>query len=189
MSEFDQLLNWKLKVGSHPFPGPDGGTCINEAALVAAGFEYRPISHVQQMPVCFSRPICRLAMLLNDEANDEERQSLLPYVTRLACAGTPKVEKARAAYISQHMGRCYTGMHLLGVVILSFDRGLRVLDGALDIGRQADPLEGEEVRRRMQAARAGRGKPTKPVAPASVQVGPFLTKVKSWLTMETEPSA
>ena len=38
MDGFDHILNWKLKAGSHQFPGPDGGTCINEAALVAAGF-------------------------------------------------------------------------------------------------------------------------------------------------------
>jgi hypothetical protein len=44
MEGFDHILNWTLKMGSHQFPGPDGGTCINEAALVAMGFEYRPIS-------------------------------------------------------------------------------------------------------------------------------------------------
>ena len=43
MHAFDHVLNWRLKVGSHLFPGPDGGTCINEAALVAAGFEYQPV--------------------------------------------------------------------------------------------------------------------------------------------------
>ena len=43
MDDFDHILNWKLKAGSHPFPGKVGGTCINEAALVAAGFEYRPV--------------------------------------------------------------------------------------------------------------------------------------------------
>ncbi len=100
MDTFDHLLNWKLKRGSHAFPGPDGGTCINEAALVAAGFEYRPVSDVRQMPGCFSRPICELAMVLNDHASDEDRQRLLPYVTRLACADTPEVERARAAYIN-----------------------------------------------------------------------------------------
>ena len=41
MDGFDHILNWKLKAGSHPFPGKDGGTCINEAALVAAGFDYQ----------------------------------------------------------------------------------------------------------------------------------------------------
>ena len=50
MDGFDHILNWKLKEGSHPFPGKDGGTCINEAALVAAGFEYRPVRRVEDMP-------------------------------------------------------------------------------------------------------------------------------------------
>src|ERR671933_1174642 len=103
MEGFDHILNWKLKIGSHQFPGPNGGTCINEAALVAAGFEYRPIHFVSQMPSCFSRPICRLALCLNDSASDEERQLLLPYVTRLACADTPEVERKREAYIAARL--------------------------------------------------------------------------------------
>jgi hypothetical protein len=53
MDGFDHILNWKLKAGSHRFPGPDGGTCINEAALVAAGFEYRHIARVEEMPECY----------------------------------------------------------------------------------------------------------------------------------------
>src|SRR4051795_9434735 len=65
MDQFDHILNWTLKPGSHPFPGPDWGTCINEAALVAAGFAYKPVRSVDEMPACFSRPICRLAMRLN----------------------------------------------------------------------------------------------------------------------------
>ena len=96
MDDFDHILNWKLKAGSHPFPGKDGGTCINEAALVASGFEYRPVRRVEDMPKCFSRPICRLAMQLNDMADDPERQHLLPFVTRLACADTTQVERERA---------------------------------------------------------------------------------------------
>ncbi len=50
MDGFDHILNWKLKQGSHTFPGKDGGTCINEAAVVAVGFEYRPIRSVEDMP-------------------------------------------------------------------------------------------------------------------------------------------
>ena len=38
MEGFEHILNWKLLRGSHEFPGKDGGTCINEAAIVAAGF-------------------------------------------------------------------------------------------------------------------------------------------------------
>ena len=101
MDGFDHILNWKLKEGSHPFPGKDGGTCINEAAIVAAGLEYRPVYSVEAMPDCFSRPICKLAMQLNDYANDSERQRLLPFVTRLACADTPAVETEPAAFLTQ----------------------------------------------------------------------------------------
>jgi hypothetical protein len=42
-ADFEAILNWRLLAGSHPFPGPDGGTCINEAAIVAAGLPYRTI--------------------------------------------------------------------------------------------------------------------------------------------------
>src|SRR3712207_6346638 len=178
MNGFDHLLNWKLKEGSHHFPGPDGGTCINEASLVAAGFEYRPIRSVEQMPDCFSRPICRLAMELNDQASDKDRQRLLPYVMRLACADTPEVERQREDYILRHT---------CGYFILPFKVGLQALEGALAIGRQADPLRPDEVRIRMEAARAGRGKPARAATPTSAPDKPFFSKAKSWLTIkETE---
>ena len=57
MDGFDHILNWTLKIGSHQFPGQDGRTCINEAAIVAAGFAYRPVRNPEDMPACFSRPI------------------------------------------------------------------------------------------------------------------------------------
>ena len=183
MDGFDHLLDWKLKVGSHAFPGKDGGTCINEAALVAAGFEYRSISAVEEMPDCFSRPICRLAMHLNDDGSHRQRQRLLPYVTRLACADTPEVERARAAYIRHHAGN----YRYFGV---PFENGLEVLDGALGIGRQADPLGPDEVLTRMDAARAGRSKPPWAADPVPAPGKAFISKVKSWLTSkEPEPTA
>src|SRR4029453_12734656 len=141
MEGFDHILNWTLKVGSHPFPGKDGGTCINEAAIVAAGFAYQPVKSVEDMAEGFSRPICRLAMQLNDEASDEERQQLLLFVTRLACADTPEVERERATYIAWHTARRF-----------SFQAGLVVLEGALAIGRPADALGLDTVKIRMGAA-------------------------------------
>jgi len=143
MDGFDHILNWTLKVGSHPFPGPDGGTCINEAALVAAGFPYQPVKCVETMPPCFSRPICRLAMQLNDEATDTERPQLLPFVTRLACADAPEVERERATYIAWRTARRF-----------SFQDGLAVLEGALALGRQADALGPETAKTRMAAVQA-----------------------------------
>jgi hypothetical protein len=41
-------------------------------------------------------------MTLNDQSSDTDRQRLLLYVTRLACADTPEVEAERARYIAQH---------------------------------------------------------------------------------------
>src|SRR4028119_1664165 len=132
MDTFDHLLKWELKVGSHRFPGENGGTCINEAAIVAAGFEYQPVRSVHAMPSCFSRPICSLAMSLNDQASDRERQRLLPYVTRLACADTSEIEQIRADHI-QHLTCGYP-------YGLPFEVGLKALEVALAIGRQADPF-------------------------------------------------
>lgn len=98
---FDKILNWKLLGGSHEFPGPDGGTCITEAAIVAAGFKYRAIASSADCPSCFSRPITAFTISLNDAMPDDLRQELLmPFVTRLA--GTkdlPKIEMARAELI------------------------------------------------------------------------------------------
>jgi hypothetical protein len=164
MDVFDKILNWELKRGSHRFPGKDGGTCINEAAIVAAGFPYRPVRSVEEMPDCFSRPICMLAMQLNDEADDDERQHLLLFVTRLACRDTVATELAREAYIAARIR-----------YRLPFRQGLQILEGALAIGRQADVLGPEEVTTRLEAAqqsavphpRAGSSSP--------------LTKIKAWL--------
>jgi hypothetical protein len=171
MEAFEHILNWKLKRGSHPFPGREGGTCINEAALVAAGFNYRPIRRVEEMPGCFSRPICRLAMRLNDEANDDERQRLLPFVTRLACADTPAIEASREEYINCALSREIT-----------FHEGLRVLEGALAIGRQADALAPPEVKTRMDAVRMA-------ATAQSVPDTPAFAKIKSWLGLPNETHA
>jgi hypothetical protein len=84
MKEFDHTLNWKLLAGSHEFPGPDGGTCINEAAIVAAGLPYRKVRDGSRMPPCFSRVLSFYALMLNDQLPDRERQGLIRFVSRLA---------------------------------------------------------------------------------------------------------
>jgi hypothetical protein len=164
MDHFDHILHWTLKRGSHAFPGRDGGTCINEAAIVAAGFRYQPVRSVESMPACFSRPICRLAMLLNDEASDGERQHLLPFVARLACADTAKVEWEREVYIALRM-RCHR----------KFPERLKILEGALAIGRQADEPAPEEVKAKLDAVQQS------VKARSSVADYPNFTKIKAWL--------
>jgi hypothetical protein len=98
---FDHILNWRLLHRSHKFPGPDGGTCITEAAIVAAGFEYREVQSAEDCPPCFSPVIAAYAIRLNDQMTDDLRQELLlPFVTRLAgTADNLQVEKRRVELI------------------------------------------------------------------------------------------
>ena len=91
------LCNWNLKSGSHEWPGPNGGTCINEAAIVAAGFEYKSVSTASDCPPCFSPVVSAYLIQLNDHLNDVDRQQLIRFVTRLSgsramtlCPAKPK---------------------------------------------------------------------------------------------------
>ena len=104
MDGFDwtPIVNWRLKSGSHKFPGPDGGTCVNEAAIVAAGFPYKKIDGSKDCPQCFSRPFAGYAIWLNDWIADADRNELLmPFVLRLAgTAYTDQIEEERRAYLT-----------------------------------------------------------------------------------------
>ncbi|MET0528118.1 MAG: hypothetical protein ABW003_07215 [Microvirga sp.] len=171
MENFDHILNWKLKDGSHRFPGKDGGTCINEAALVACGFEYQQVRTPNDMPACFSRPICSLAMLLNDQANDAERQRLLPFVMRLACADSPEVERERVSLIKSRMK-----LHRQALGFVPFEQGLRILTEALAIGRQAESIMLGDVASRMNALQ--HQPPTKRAR--------ISAKLRSWLRLGSD---
>lgn len=98
---FDHILNWRLLAGSHPFPGPDGGTCINEAAVVAAGLPYQAIRSSADCPPCFSKPLAAYALGLNDAMPDAERPRLMAFVLRLAgSADRPEIEAARRDHLA-----------------------------------------------------------------------------------------
>src|SRR5919201_6149951 len=100
--DFGRMLNWKILRGSHEFPGPDGGTCVNEAAIVAAGYPYTPVRRIDDCPLSFSRPLALYAMCLNEIVLDDalRQELLLPFVTRLAgSADTPAVDMQRVALI------------------------------------------------------------------------------------------
>jgi hypothetical protein len=125
MFDFNRILNWKLLAGSHVFPGPDGGTCVNEAAIVAAGFAYRAIGTAEDCPPCFSRPLAAFALSLNDRiSNDALRQALLmPFVTRLAgSADEDAIEEQRAA-------------HIVGAIVRRILRSAFEARGLLDLAR------------------------------------------------------
>lgn len=101
MKSFDAILNWEILEGSHEFPGPDGGTCVNEAAIVAAGLPYRMIESAYDMPPCFSRVLSQYALTLNDAMPHGVRQRLLPYVWKLnGTADSPDIEQRRAEYLA-----------------------------------------------------------------------------------------
>lgn len=100
-ADFATILNWRLLAGSHPFPGPDGGTCINEAAMVAAGLPYRAIRSSADCPPCFSRPLAAYALGLNDAMPDDVRPQLMAFVLRLSgSADAAEIEAARTRHLA-----------------------------------------------------------------------------------------
>lgn len=155
--DWNKILNWRLLSGSHKFPGPDGGTCINEAAIVAAGFKYNKVSSADDCPPCFSRVLAAYAISLNDRLPDDQRQELLiPFVTRLAgTADAIEIERQRFDFIMLGIVRTVLPFSLRGrkddlasecertenydqaiavVSKLTLDRAL-ALDLALDLAR------------------------------------------------------
>jgi hypothetical protein len=108
MEGFDHILQWELKKGSHEFPGPQGGTCINEAAIVAAGFEYQAVKSAEDCPPCFCPVLSAFAIVVNDFLREDERNALLmPLVTRLAGSNDAEdwVPRARAGFIMAEVDR------------------------------------------------------------------------------------
>jgi hypothetical protein len=99
--DFQQLANFRLARGSHKQPNKDGNICVNEAAVIAAGFQYREIKNVSHLPDCFSRPVSEYAIYLNDFMMHRVRNELLmPFVTRLpGTSDAPWIEEERARFI------------------------------------------------------------------------------------------
>jgi hypothetical protein len=221
--DLQALLNWKLLEGSHDFPGPDGGTCISEAAIVAAGLEYREVGILEDLPPCFSKPISAFVINLNDLMPHDLRQELLlPFVMRLAgSADTPEIECERCslivirtvndllpialrrnefeaiakdcerartldeAWIAAKMACNVCRYSLIGTIIAAVEgaaecssysvkasavvanriantqpdgrsvwiKATLILDAALRVGRQADPVEVPVIRQRMEDAK------------------------------------
>src|SRR5712691_11694238 len=82
--DFQQLANFRLARGSHKQPNKGGNICVNEAAVIAAGFQYREIRDVSCLTDCFSRPVSEYAIYLNDFMMHRVRNELLvPFITRL----------------------------------------------------------------------------------------------------------
>src|SRR5215469_14152161 len=99
--DFQPLTNFRLARGSHKQPNKDGSICVNEAAVIAAGFEYRAVKDVSCLPDCFSRPVADYTIYLNDLMLHKVRNEfLMPFVLRLpGTSDSPWIETKRAEFI------------------------------------------------------------------------------------------
>jgi hypothetical protein len=91
-----------LAKGAHEYIGAIGPVCLLEAAIVAAGFPYRPVYSRADVPDCFSPSLSAYGIQLNEASPDHLRQDLLaPFLTKLPfTTSTVEVEAARAAFIA-----------------------------------------------------------------------------------------
>jgi len=102
MDKLHALLDWKLLRGSHEFPGDDDGSCINEVAIVLAGFEYRQVIGLGEIPRCFSKTLACCLLNLSDKFDGETRQTLIPFAVRLpGSADSDEIERARTRLLAQ----------------------------------------------------------------------------------------
>ena len=105
--DFGRLLNWRILRGSHEFPGPDGGTCVNEAAIVAAGYPYTRCG-IDDCPASFLTPARALCHVPErDRAGRSAAAGAAAALRhRLAGGGYPEVDLQRVAFIlAAHCGR------------------------------------------------------------------------------------
>ena len=93
-----------LKKGSHELPSE--GSCVMEVAALVAGYEWVPINGPRHLPPCMSKTIGAFLIYLNDTMRDHERQSLLPFVTRMAgTRASADVEQKRMIAILSHTAK------------------------------------------------------------------------------------
>jgi hypothetical protein len=101
MYDIHRLGRIKLAKGGHNKINANGELCVNEAAILAAGFDHRKVRQACDCPSCFSRVIAQYAIILNDRMPDDLRNELLtPFILRLAgTADRPAVELRRLTFI------------------------------------------------------------------------------------------
>jgi hypothetical protein len=101
MFDIARLGKFHLAGGCHKETNANGDLCVNEAAILAAGFEHRAVRSADDCPPCFSRVISQYAIMLDDLMPDDLRNELLmPFVLRLAgTADSPEVERKRMRFI------------------------------------------------------------------------------------------
>jgi len=146
---FDGLLDWHLKHGSHGFPGDDGGTCINEAAVVVAGFAYREVTTVTDLPESFCPVISQFCLTLNDSMPEGEiLNRLRPFAVRLSgSSDTRKIAFQRARHLAMRAAQFFASLAIGSVDAkaarrlvraASHDDALAILDDLVANGSSTD---------------------------------------------------
>jgi hypothetical protein len=135
--DLHKLLDWKLLPGSHQFPGPDGGTCVAEAAVVVAGLPYRAIARPEHAPPSFSRALTKFALTINDSCPDAVRQRLIPFVPRLADSADPAAEDSRVQILDWWwLTQSGAIVSIFNVGEQFWDYAFQELERAFNLGKQ-----------------------------------------------------
>lgn len=169
MKKLEEII--VLNTGSHS--RPSDGTCINEAALIIAGFAYRQVTGAESTPDCFCRLLAGILLNLNDSCGSGGRKKLVRFTARLpGSADSPEITRQRAEYLIKNVTKVFPrgtiyedylksnnltslAARLAGDLgALPSDQAFALLDGAFDIGKQADPIDIGCVIVRAKAARA-----------------------------------
>lgn len=115
----------KLSVGQHT--RPQDGMCIMECVAYIQGEPHT------DHPVCACPVVTAYAIRLNDNASDEERDSLLPFALRIAGSrSTREVEQKRGYIAADYSVRVFTPIAMEAVGFLSLAKRLRELDPIVD---------------------------------------------------------
>ena len=172
MHDLTKFLDFRLAAGGHVSPDGLGNVCATEAAIIAAGLEYRPVGGAHALPSCFSRVIGQFVIHLNDEMPDDVRQRLLPFVTRLAgTAASPDVEFARGDFLAglcerPPISRAVSSLHRQLLLVRTannaavefaarsdWDGALKALDHLLAIGAKPPSVNVDIAVQRLSEAR------------------------------------
>lgn len=189
IKNLENLLDWKLLGGSHEFPGPDGGTCINEAAMVAAGFPYHAITCVDQLPACFSKALGSILLEFNDRLPDKERQELKRYILRIAgTADSEEIEDLRAYTFIRLMEKFNNNLKRFNPVLGFAEIGeavIIVMDNIYDCGGKVEPQHMECFHKIIETCFAI-GKQADPLDIYEVQIRINKEKIKAHKRAELE---
>lgn len=127
MLNFEDLFKFELSVGAHR--SPQTGLCAMEAV---AWLEGEP--HTDS-PRCVDPVISMFVLEINDRANSQDRQRLIPYLPRLVgTAETNNGSELRAFYRRlQPLLECQRLDHVYTCSCFDMDAALKILDQLLEL--------------------------------------------------------